>query len=628
MRNTPALLDDEERVHTLRRLDLLDTAPEEAFDALTRLAADVLQVPIALVSLVDESRQWFKSRVGLDETETPREISFCTHAIQQTELFVVPDATLDERFRNNPLVMEAPHIRAYVGMPLMSVSGHAVGTLCAIDRCPRDFSAREVRILQELASIAQREIQARELTINAHAVAQRALLELKSRKAVYRAIFTGAAVGIALVALDGRWQMVNQRLCEILGRTDAELMGLTFKDITHPEDLEQDSVLRDEILRGDLKLGSRIKRYLKPDGQVVWANVEATAFSDDQGEASGLILVIEDITARRNAELALGELRHQLEQRVSERTRELEQVNRQQHLMLDNDLVGIVKLRGRHALWHNQAFTHIFGGVAGEAIGRSAREVYFDHETFARIGREAYPILASGGTYRTQLPMRHKSGSVLWIDLSGAMLSATTKESIWMLLDITQMKSRHDEVATMAFHDPLTGLANRVRLNERLEQAMANATRQKQQVALCFLDLDGFKAINDQLGHETGDEVLLAVAARLSRSVRTIDTVARLGGDEFVVLLTQINPSDQITSILDRAMMELENPIPLKDGRVTQVRASAGVAFFPEQAQTAAALIDAADQAMYAVKRARKEAFNMDTGAPSNRQPPNPPDQR
>ncbi|WP_157443713.1 sensor domain-containing diguanylate cyclase [Curvibacter lanceolatus] len=327
--------------------------------------------------------------------------------------------------------------------------------------------------------------------------------------------------------------------------------------------------------------------------------------------------MIEDITARRNAELALGELRHQLEQRVSERTRELEQVNRQQHLMLDNDLVGIVKLRGRHALWHNQAFTHIFGGVAGEAIGRSAREVYFDNDTFARIGREAYPILTSGGTYRTQLPMRHKSGSVLWIDLSGAMLSTTTKESIWMLLDITQMKSRHDEIATMAFHDPLTGLANRVLLNQRLEQAMANATRQKQQVALCFLDLDGFKAINDQLGHEAGDEVLLAVAARLSRSVRTIDTVARLGGDEFVVLLTQINPSDQITFILDRAMMELEKPIPLKGGRVTQVRASAGVAFFPEQAQTAAALIDAADQAMYAVKRARKEPFNMDMGAPT-----------
>lgn len=319
--------------------------------------------------------------------------------------------------------------------------------------------------------------------------------------------------------------------------------------------------------------------------------------------------MIDDITARHNAEAALEELRQELEQRVQDRTKELEQVNRQQHLMLDNDLVGIVKLRGRHALWHNQAFTHIFGGVAGEAIGRSAREVYFDQETFTRIGRDGYPILAAGGTYRTQLPMRHKSGSTLWIDLSGAMLSNETKQSIWMLLDITQMKSRHDEVTTMAFHDPLTGLANRVLLNERLEQAMVNATRLKQHLALCFLDLDGFKAINDQHGHESGDEVLMAVADRLSRSVRAIDTVARLGGDEFVVLLTQMSPVDQIASILDRAMVELERPISLKNGHVIRLRASAGIAYFPVQAQTAATLLDAADQAMYVVKRSRKESL-------------------
>lgn len=146
-------LHERARIERLKSLMVLDTAPETAFDDLTRLAATLLHVPIALVSLVDGQRQWFKSRVGMQALQTPREMSFCAHAIQQPDrLFVVPDTAVDDRFRHNPLVTGAPGIRFYAGAPLLLSDGHAVGTLCAIDTVPRQPGARELDDLHFLAS--------------------------------------------------------------------------------------------------------------------------------------------------------------------------------------------------------------------------------------------------------------------------------------------------------------------------------------------------------------------------------------------------------------------------------------------------------------------------------------------
>lgn len=157
----PALEDD--RLCTLDALYILDTPEELRFDRLTRLAARSLDVPIALVSLIDSTRQWFKSRVGLDTTETPRSISFCGHAILQHALFVVPDAKEDERFADNPLVKGAPHIRFYAGCPLMAPNGHNLGTLCVIDTRPRQLDQDQLDVLHDLAAIVTKELCAIEL---------------------------------------------------------------------------------------------------------------------------------------------------------------------------------------------------------------------------------------------------------------------------------------------------------------------------------------------------------------------------------------------------------------------------------------------------------------------------------
>lgn len=188
-----ALLDFEpERLLDLQALNILDTESEERFDRLTRLLADALGVPIALVSLVDGERQWFKSHCGLDVSETPRETSFCAHALHQPELFIVPDATLDPRFAANPLVLGEPKIRFYAGAVLRGPAGMPVGTCCMIDRKPRVLDEREQAVLKHVAALVQRELNSTESLAN---------LRREIEREVFRDLSTGLANELGLTRI-------------------------------------------------------------------------------------------------------------------------------------------------------------------------------------------------------------------------------------------------------------------------------------------------------------------------------------------------------------------------------------------------------------------------------------------
>lgn len=157
------LTHEDARLASLRGLNILDTGPEQSFDRITRLARLALQMPIVLISLIDRDRQWFKSRQGLDATETPKSASFCAHAIEKDEPFIVTDAVEHPLFCHNPLVLGEPHIRFYIGIPLKMRDGFTIGTLCAIDRKPRHLSGDEIEVLRDLARMVIDEMELRQI---------------------------------------------------------------------------------------------------------------------------------------------------------------------------------------------------------------------------------------------------------------------------------------------------------------------------------------------------------------------------------------------------------------------------------------------------------------------------------
>ena len=163
----PFPADEAERLADLRALNILDSPPEDRFDRLVKLAAAVFEVPIAFVALIDADRQWFKAKCGLSVDQTGREISFCGHAILQDEPLVIPDATLDERFRDNPLVVGDPNLRFYAGCPLRGPSGYKVGTFCLADSQPRSLDEAELKRFRQLAEIAEHELQMADLIAGA-----------------------------------------------------------------------------------------------------------------------------------------------------------------------------------------------------------------------------------------------------------------------------------------------------------------------------------------------------------------------------------------------------------------------------------------------------------------------------
>ncbi len=230
--------DEDERLESLRRLRVLDTPPEERFDRVTRLASRLFEVPIALVSLVDEGRQWFKSRCGLEAAETPREISFCGHAILEDEILVVPDATRDPRFSDNPLVTDEPRIRFYAGCPLRAPTGHLLGTLCIIDRRERELLEEERQTLRDLGAVVESELAAVELaTVDAlTGLANRRAFEMLAHHSMAIAGRSPHPLVLVFVDLDG-FKAINDELGHEAGDAALCEMSRILKQVFRDSDV-------------------------------------------------------------------------------------------------------------------------------------------------------------------------------------------------------------------------------------------------------------------------------------------------------------------------------------------------------------------------------------------------------
>jgi diguanylate cyclase (GGDEF)-like protein/PAS domain S-box-containing protein len=460
--NYPILSDEEARLAALYELALLDTPEEPAFDRVTRLVTQLLNVPTSTVTLIDAKRQWIKSRVGTELRETSRSVAFCAHTIAETGPLIVEDTREDPRFADNPLVTEPGGVRFYAGIPLRTSKGLALGSLCAVDTRPRRLSDAEINALKDLGSIVTDEIHLRE----------RFLFEKQRREA-------------------------SQSSLEAL----------------------------------HLDLENQIERRTRELNLVIESAYDAYISIDD------------------------------------------------------NDIV----------LDWNRAATTMFGWTRREALACPIQQLIFPDgvpEGDQQMPVTYYAARRDGSTLPVEI--RIKS-----LDIEGR------KQRSLFLHDVTERIQLERLRDLEAREDALTQLPNRRALDERLPEAMARTRRQQTALAVLFMDLDGFKAVNDLHGHAAGDELLREIAKRLGAAVRETDYVARWAGDEFVVLLENI-ALDAAERLARQLVDTLEQPVQLQEAEV-HVSASIGVALYkPDVSETALELLKRADVAMYNAKHAGK----------------------
>jgi PAS domain S-box-containing protein len=288
---------ERDRLAALQRYRILDTQPEREFDDIVRIAAQICGVPMALISLVDDKRQWFKATIGVEARETPREIAFCAHAIEQQDVFLVNDASKDDRFSRNPLVVDNPHLRFYAGAPLKTAEGLPLGTLCVLDSKPRDLTAEQTKSLEALARHVMTQLELRRL-----------LFEQRLNEERHRLILN-SATDYAIISMDltGLVTSWNEGAKRIFGWTEEEMCGRRCDDFFTPEDrvkevpeIEMGAALRDGR-------GSDERYHLRKDGSRFWASGEMMPLRDGGNEPVGFLKILRDRTEHRRAEAAMKE---------------------------------------------------------------------------------------------------------------------------------------------------------------------------------------------------------------------------------------------------------------------------------------------------------------------------------
>jgi diguanylate cyclase (GGDEF)-like protein/PAS domain S-box-containing protein len=385
-------------------------------------------------------------------------------------------------------------------------------------------------------------------------------------------------------------RFANKHYLEWFGKRPEELIGrVTLRELLG----EQLFALNEPYIQGALAgLQQRFERTLtKADGTIgfTWANYVPDV--DDAGVILGFSVLVTDVTPLKEAEAGL-----ELAASVYTHT---------------DDGITITDANGT-ILTINPAFTQITGYAAEEVIGKNPRILKSNRQDKAFYAAMWHNITTKG-RWVGEIWNRRKNGEIypermaitVVRDSAGAPL-----RYVAVFNDISDLWRKDEHIRHLAFHDALTDLPNRALLIERLDHQIAMSVREHRGLAVMFLDLDGFKLVNDTLGHDVGDEVLKAVTQKLLALVRQTDTVARLGGDEFVIMLDNPANRDEVVHIVNRIVATINEPISVC-GMAAHVGTSIGIAMFPADGNTPSELIKSADTAMYAAKTYRKNSHRF-----------------
>ena len=582
-----ALTPDESEQHRLLALHehaVLDTPPEAGFDELTQLAALWFKAPISLVSLIDSERQWFKSRVGLEVQQTPRSMSFCSVAIERPqEMLVVSDALLDPRFHDNPLVTGEPGIRFYAGAPLVMSDGQALGTLCVIDRQPREFSLQERETLALLARqvVAQLEL-------------RRQRLEMQLAVDRYQKLFDNTMDGVLQTRPGGEVLAANTAACAMLGMSEEEICRRGRASLLDLDDPRLPALLETRQRLGHARGELRMRRG---DGSLFEVEMTSALYRDHAGQWLGSI-VFRDITERLCWEQQLQvqvDLLDNLSRHVPGSLYQF-RMDPEGRLSFPFASAGIQAIYEVQPEDVREDASMMLDRIHPDDLQSLLDSIRASAETLEPWRVEYRVILPLQGE-RWRLcnaqPERQPDGSTLWHGFN---------------TDITERKEAEAQTFRLAYFDALTGLPNRSLLRDRIDQALALARRSRQYGAVMFVDLDNFKQINDARGHSVGDLLLTEVAQRLQGLLRAEDTVARLGGDEFVLLINELGQDVEASAraamaVAEKVRATLDRPHLIDNFSYTST-GSIGISLFPKAGQKIDDLLREADTAMYRAKGA------------------------
>ena len=366
---------------------------------------------------------------------------------------------------------------------------------------------------------------------------------------------------------------------------------VSYEEITHPEDRARvRAAIKDALAaRRRYDVAYRIRRA---DGEVRWVSERGTGIFGPDGRLQALQGIIEDITRQREDEQALrdAELRYRS--------------------IFENALEGIFQTtRDGRYLAANPALARMYGYDSPDAMIAALRDI--EHQLYVTPGRREEfmrQMQANGRVTGFESQVRTRDGSVIWISENARAVHGADGVLRYFegtVEDISERKAAEGRIAHQATHDELTGLPNRYLLQDRVEQAIRQARREKTRVGMLFIDLDRLKQVNDAHGHRAGDEMIVVVARRLRSCLRTGDTVARIGGDEFVLLLPGLLSVESMAHAKRRVLEATSAPWRFQDADLP-MSCSVGDAIYPDDAPDAEALMRVADQAMYRDKQARR----------------------
>ena len=717
---------EQARLSELKRCGILNTLPEQTYDDIVALAARCCEVPIALISLVDEQRQWFKAKVGLQASETAREHAFCAHAIEQDEPLVVCDARDDSRFRDNPLVTGAPGIRFYAGVQLRTPGGAALGTLCVIDQVARTLTPEQLTALKALAREVSAHIELRrvvqELVATADERDRHAELAQERERRLEHALTSSQAGTYDWDVRDNTVQF-SDRWKEILGHTGGEIASHVseWTSRLHPD--ERTAVLAwgaAGLEHANLPF-QRDYRLRHKEGHYVWISANAITLHDERGVPLRCLGVIIDITRRVAADNALREANTNL-QNILDRVVALTGIMTLSGMLTRVNEVAVkaAGLQPNYGVGQHVADTYWFSyskalqAQIRDAVRMAAagEDVRFDCEIrvgddrfmsldFAirpvpdRAGNVEYLIasavdittrkLAEATLYRekelAQITLRAIGDGVITTDANGIvdtinpmaeeltgflngtglgepidrvckiyskssgkpienpvnvclrtgelvilddddavllrpndteialndsaapikLRDGTVAGAVLIFRDVSEKRRLAAEVLQQASYDSLTQLLNRHEFERRLELMLKSAIEHDVIHALCFMDLDQFKVVNDTCGHAAGDALLTQLSAMLKTQIRHGDTLARLGGDEFGLLLGEC-PVERAFEIAVGLKDRIREFRFIWEDRIFTIGASIGLTPVTKHSGSAAAIMSAADSACYAAK--------------------------